>query len=130
IRGMHGPVAGIHEIPKLFKLKSEGGILNQRGVIDYARPLLTEEGEIDFLRSVTPGVFLVIRTEHPQIQEDLKYFDVVSGGDGYYIMYTPYHLVTNEIPLSIASAALFNQPTIVPSKGLVTEVIGAAKQDL
>ena len=129
VRGMHGPVAGIYEIPKLFRLKSEGGILNRRGVVDYARPLKTEDGRIDFLRSVTPGVFLVIRTEHPQIQEDLKYFDVI-GEDGYYIMYTPYHLVTNEIPLSIASAALFNHPTVVPKQGLVTEVIAAAKRDM
>ncbi|MEW9670878.1 NAD(P)H-dependent oxidoreductase [Ammoniphilus sp. 3BR4] len=129
VRGMHGPVAGIYEIPKMFRPKSEGGILNQRGVIDYARPLKTEDGKIDFLRSVTPGVFLVVRTEHPQIQEDLKYLDVV-GEDGYYNMYTPYHLVSNEIPLSIASAALFQHPTVVPSKGLVTEVIAAAKRDL
>lgn len=129
VRGMHGPVAGIYEIPKMFRPKNEGGILNQRGVIDYARPLKTEDGKIDFLRSVTPGVFLVVRTEHPQIQEDLKYLDVV-GDNGYYNMYTPYHLVTNEIPLSIASAALFQHPTVVPSKGLVTEVIAAAKRDL
>src|SRR5699024_10892627 len=101
IRGMHGPEAGIYEIPKMFRLKSEGGILNRRGVIDYARPLKTKDGEIDFLRSVTPGVFLVVRTEHEQIQKDLKYLDVI-GDNGYYIMHTPYHLVTTEIPLSIA----------------------------
>jgi len=129
VRGMHGPVAGIYEIPELFRLKSEGGILNRRGVIDYARPLKTEDGQIDFLRSVTPGVFLVLHTDHPQIQEDFKYFDVI-GKDGYYIMHTPYHLVTNEIPLSIATAALFQHPTIVPEKGLLTEVIAAAKRDM
>ncbi len=128
VRGMHGPQAGIYEIPKLFRLKSEGGLLNQRGVVDYARPLKTPDGKIDFLRSVTPGVFLVLRTEHPQIKEDLKYFDVI-GEDGYYIMYTPYHLVTNEIPLSIAWAALFQHPTVVAKNGLVTEVIAAAKRD-
>lgn len=129
VRGMHGPEAGIYEIPKLFRPRSEGGILNRPGVVDYARPLKTPDGKIDFLRSVTPGVFLVVRTEHPQIQEDLKYLDV-TGDDGYYIMYTPYHLVTSEIPLSIAWAALFQHPTVVARNGLVTEVIAAAKRDL
>jgi predicted homoserine dehydrogenase-like protein len=45
-------------------------------------------------------------------------------------MYTPYHLVTNEIPLSIVSAVEFGHPTIVPKLGLVTEVFGAAKRPL
>jgi predicted homoserine dehydrogenase-like protein len=129
IRGMHGPIAGIHEVPRIFRLKDEGGILNRRGVVDYARPLKNQDGSIDFDRSVTPGVFLVVRTEHKQIQEDLKYLDV-TGSDGYYNMYTPYHLVTNEIPLSIVNAVEYGSPTIVPKLGLVSEVFGAAKRPL
>jgi len=129
IRGMHGPVAGVNEVPKLFRPKSEGGLLNRRGVVDYARPLKHPDGSIDFDRSVTPGVFLCVYTDHKQIQEDLKYLDV-TGSDGYYNMYTPYHLVTNEIPLSIVAAVEFGHPTIVPKLGLVTEVFGAAKRPL
>ena len=129
VRGMHGPVAGIHEVPELFRPKEEGGILNRRGVVDYARPLKKPDGSIDFDRSVTPGVFLVVRTEHEQIQEDLKYLDV-TGSDGYYNMYTPYHLVTNEIPLSIVLAVDYGLPTITPKLGLVSEVFGAAKRPL
>jgi predicted homoserine dehydrogenase-like protein len=129
IRGMHGPVAGVKEIPELFRLKSEGGLLNRRGVVDYARPLKHPDGSIDFDRSVTPGVFLCVYTDHPQIREDLHYLDV-TGSDGYYNMYTPYHLVTNEIPLSIVNAVEFGHPTIVPKLGLVTEVFGAAKRSL
>jgi predicted homoserine dehydrogenase-like protein len=45
-------------------------------------------------------------------------------------MYTPYHLVTNEIPLSVVNAVEFGHPTIVPKLGLVTEVFGAAKRPL
>ncbi len=129
IRGMHGPVAGVNEIPKLFRPKSEGGILSHRGVVDYARPLKHSDGSIDFDRSVTPGVFLCVYTDHPQIREDLNYLDV-TGSDGYYNMYTPYHLVTNEIPLSVVNAVEFGHPTIVPKLGLVTEVFSAAKRPL
>ena len=129
IRGMHGPIAGVHEIPKLFRPKREGGLLNRRGVVDYARPLKHPDGSIDFDRSVTPGVFLCVYTDNDQIREDMDYLDV-TGSDGYYNMYTPYHLVTNEIPLSIVNAVEFNHPTIVPKLGLVTEVFGAAKRPL
>ena len=129
IRGMHGPIAGVHEVPKLFRPKSEGGLLNRRGVVDYARPLKHPDGSIDFDRSVTPGVFLCVYTDNEQIREDMDYLDV-TGSDGYYNMYTPYHLVTNEIPLSVVNAVEFNHPTIVPKLGLVTEVFGAAKRPL
>jgi predicted homoserine dehydrogenase-like protein len=129
IRGMHGTIAGIHEIPALFRPQDEGGILSRRGVVDYARPLKKQDGSIDFDKSVTPGVFLVVYTEHKQIQEDLRYLDV-TGSDGYYNMYTPYHLVTNEIPLSIVNAVDYGMPTIVPKLGLVSEVFGAAKRSL
>ena len=98
-------------------------------MVDYARPLKRPDGLIDFDRSVTPGVFLCVYTGHPQIREDLNYLDV-TGSDGYYNMYTPYHLVTNEIPLSIVNAVEFGHPTIVPKLGLVTEVFGAAKRRL
>ena len=129
IRGMHGPIAGVNDIARLFRPKSEGGLLNRRGVVDYARPIKKPNGEIDFDLSVTPGVFLCVYTGHKQIQEDLKYLDV-TGSDGYYNMYTPYHLVTNEIPLSIVNAVEFRHPTIVPKLGIVTEVFGAAKRKL
>jgi len=129
VRGMHGPVAGIYDMAKIFCLKGEGGILNRRGVVDYARPLLLPDGSIDFVHSVTPGVFVVIRATHPQIQEDLTYWNVVRSGD-YFTFYTPYHLVTHEIPLSIVWAVEDHQAAVVPRFGLLTEVIGAAKSDL
>jgi len=129
IPGMHGPVAGVDEMVRLFRPKSEGGLLNRRGVVDYARPIMTEAGKIDFHRSVTPGVFLVVYTDHPQIRADLDYLDV-TGADGYYNMYTPYHLVTNEMPLAIVTAVLDHHPTVYAKYGLVTEVVGVAKRDL
>jgi predicted homoserine dehydrogenase-like protein len=129
VRGMHGPVAGVEEISRFFRPKADGGQLNGTGVIDYARPLKNEDGSIDFFRSVTPGVFMVIHTDNQQIREDLDYLDVY-GDNGYYVMHTPYHLVTNEIPLSIVQAVDFGEPTVYPKKGLVSEVFAAAKKSL
>jgi predicted homoserine dehydrogenase-like protein len=114
---------------KLFKTKSEGGLLNRLGVVDFARPLKKADGTIDYVNSVTPGVFVVVRTTHPQIKEDLRYFDVTGDGD-YFTFYTPYHLVTQEIPLSIVWAVEDREPTVVAERGLLSEVIAAAKTDL
>jgi len=129
VPGMHGPIAGVEEMVRLFRPKSDGGILNRRGVVDYARPLMTPDGKIDFHRNVTPGVFLVLYVGPQQIRDDLDYLDV-TGADGYYNLYTPYHLVTSELPLSIAAAALAHHPTVYARHGLVTEVTGVAKRNL
>jgi predicted homoserine dehydrogenase-like protein len=126
VRGMHGPIAGVEEISRFFRPKSVGGELNSTGVIDYARPLKNDDGTIDFFRSVTPGVFMVIYTDNEQIRADLDYLDVY-GSDGYYVMHTPYHLVSNEIPLSIVQAVEFGEPTVYPKQGLVSEVFAATK---
>ena len=66
---------------------------------------------------------------HPQIQKDLDYWNVTGHGE-YFTFYTPYHLVTNEIPLSVVWAVEDGEPTVAPSKGLVSEVVGSAKSDL
>lgn len=42
----------------------------------------------------------------------------------------PYHLVTNELPLSVAAAVLERHATVYARHGLVTEVTGVAKRDL
>jgi predicted homoserine dehydrogenase-like protein len=122
-------VAGIQEMARVFCLKEHGGLLNRLGVVDYARPLLLPDGSIDFVNSVTPGVFVVVHVTHPQIREDLQYLRVVGDGD-YFTFYTPYHLVTNEMPLSIVWAVEDHEPTVVPYHGLLTECLGAAKADL
>jgi predicted homoserine dehydrogenase-like protein len=127
--GMHGPIAGIQDLANIFRLKNEGGILNKRGVVDYARPLMNEDGSVDFVHSVTPGVFLVLRTEHPQLKLDLEYWNVIHEGD-YFTFYTPYHLASNELPLSIVWAVEDHEPTVIPRYGPITEVIGAAKRNI
>ena len=78
---------------------------------------------------MTPGVFLVVKAPHEQIREDLAYLSVVGDGN-YFNFYTPYHFVTNEIPLSIVWAVEDHEPTCVARHGHLTEVIAAAKKDM
>jgi predicted homoserine dehydrogenase-like protein len=77
------------------------------------------------------GVFVVIRAEHPFIQEDLKNYYLHPGGEGRnFLLYRPYHLVAVEAPISIVRAALYGQPTGAPLPTPMAEVITAAKRDL
>jgi len=116
IRGMHAPKANVDELTSIFRLKKDGGILNKKGVVDFT------------IGNVAPGVFLVYTTQEEIIRKELKY--LLFGEGPHYLLYRPFHLASIEAPLSIARAYFYNEPTISPKNGLVSEVITAAKTDL
>lgn len=114
-RGLIGPRSTIKDLPKLFSLKEQGGILDRYKVVDY-------------VLGIAPGVFVVITTDRPIIKEEMSY---VSMGDGpNYVLYRPYHLVCVETPLSVARAYLYGEPTIAPAGAPVSETVAVAKRDL
>ena len=128
IPGMHGPRATISDLPKVFSLKRQGGILGRQGVVDFATSFLNKEGETDRGKSVAPGVFVVFTTDHAQIRKDLEW--LLMGPGPNYCLYRPYHLVGIETPISIAGAAIYGEASLAPSGGLVAEVATVAKKDL
>ncbi len=117
VRGMHGPKATLADLPEVFRLKSDGGILDQQGVVDYV-----VGGGVD------PGVFLVISTDNVRLRSDLNYLKVGSGPN--YVLYHPYHLWFIDAAMSVARAVLKKEATIAPEGVPVAEVIAVAKRDL
>lgn len=115
VRGGHGIEGTVKDLPGLFRLKEEGGILNQYKVVDY-------------VNGVAPGVFVIVSSKLPAVNAEMQY---VSMGDGpNYILYRPYHLCSLETPLSAVKAVLDHQATIVPLGAPIAEVITIAKKDL
>jgi len=114
-KGLIGPSADVQDLPKLFSLKEQGGILDKYKVVDY-------------VMGIAPGVFAIVSSEHPIVKETMKY---ISMGDGpNYVLYRPFHLVCVETPLSAARAFLYKEPTIAPSGAPVSETVAVAKRDL
>ena len=115
VPGMHGPKVDVPELNKVLVPQEDGGILSQRGCVDYSTG------------KVAPGVFAIITSPDPRVRVDMKFY---SMGDGpYYTLYRPYHLCAIETPVSIAEAVIYGESTIV-SKRLVSEVATIAKRDL
>lgn len=115
IRGAHGPTANVKDLPNLFRLKEDGGILNNYQVVDY-------------VNGIAPGVFAIVTTKLPQVHQEMKY---LSMGDGpNYILYRPYHLTSLETPITVAKAVIYKEATIAPIDRPVAEVITMAKRDL
>ncbi|AOT71135.1 NAD(P)H-dependent oxidoreductase [Geosporobacter ferrireducens] len=115
IRGGHGASGTVEELPQLFRLKEEGGILNQYGIVD-------------FVNGVAPGVFVIVSSKLPEVNHEMQYLSMGPGPN--YVLYRPYHLCSLETPLSVVLAVLDKQPTIVPMGGPVSETVTVAKKDL
>jgi len=134
VRGMHEPFASVDDLPRLFCLKEEGGLLSQEGVVELANGI-TPEGKLIKEGKVFPGVFLVVTSDHPGVRQDLAYvMDPTliepSRKGKTFVLFRPYHLCSIETPNSVAQAVLFGQPTGAPGEKPVAELITIAKRDL
>jgi predicted homoserine dehydrogenase-like protein len=128
VRGMHEPAVAVADIARVMSHESEGGILSRSGVVELANSVTVDGQRIP--QSLGMGVFVVIRTDHPFIQEDLSGYIGITGGDGKnFLLHRAYHLVAVEAPITIAKAALYGMPTGSPV-GHVSDLITVAKRDL
>ncbi len=116
VSGMHGPHATPDTLAKIFIPREDGGVLNQRGVVDYA------------LGNIAPGVFLIFTSTQPKVIKDLQYLHLGTGP--YWALYRPYHLANIETPRSVAQAVLYHQATLAPKGPPVAETTTMAKRDL
>jgi predicted homoserine dehydrogenase-like protein len=130
VQGMHKPSLKLTEIVGTFALKEHGGILNSSGIIDVVNCLSPDGGSI--VESLLGGgVFIIIRSENPQVQHAIKYKGFLGSPDGKSaLIYRPYHFVGIETPMSILKAVLYNEPTGAMLPVPVADVITIAKKDL
>jgi len=129
VRGMHNPQGiEIQDLPTIYRYKEDGGILSQYGVVEICAPIYTDEGKINYHKSVQPGVFMIVTTDHPEIAKDMAHLLKNQPGPNF-LLHRPYHLCAIETPLSVARACLYNETTGGP-KGLYSEMIALAKRDL
>ncbi|MET3899143.1 putative homoserine dehydrogenase-like protein [Devosia sp. UYZn731] len=117
VPGMHGPKADRDDMAKVLIPREDGGILHKMGVVDYTVG-----------KGVAPGVFVIVKAEHPRIIERMD--DLHIGHGPYYSFFRPYHLTSLEVPLTCARIMLYGKPDMVPLPQPVAEVCAVAKRDL
>ena len=114
VRGMHGPTSDLASLTRLYRLKIDGGILNQLHVVDY-------------VIGIAPGVFAIATTDDDVIMANLKYLKVGEGPN--FLFYRPYHLPGSETLLSAVKAVVENKP-VIQAVGYYSETVAVAKRDL
>ncbi len=117
IPGMHGPKASRDELPGVLIPKEDGGVLNKIGVVDYT-----------IGKGVAPGVFVIVKAEHPRIIERMD--DLHVGVGPYYGFFRPYHLTSLEVPLTAARIMMYGKADMVPLANPVAEVCALAKRNI
>jgi predicted homoserine dehydrogenase-like protein len=117
VPGMHGPAATRDELASVLIPKEHGGVLSRKGCVDYS-----------IGKGVAPGVFCIVTTDHPRLQE--RMIDLKVGKGPYFALTRPYHLTSLEVPLSAARAVLHSRADMVPLEQPVAECITLAKRDL
>jgi predicted homoserine dehydrogenase-like protein len=117
IPGMHGPKATRDELADVLIPRAEGGVLSQKGCVDYS-----------IGKGVAPGVFCIVEADHPRVVE--RMIDLKVGKGPYFSLFRPFHLTSLEVPLSAAHAVLHKRADMVPLDHPVAEAIAVAKRDL
>ena len=113
-RGMFGPKCDhVDQAKDLFSVDK----LLERGLVDYI--LGAKPG---------PGVFVLGYDVNPKRIPYMRYYKLGEGP--LYVFYTPYHLASLEVPLTVARGVLFNDAAVSPIGGSVCDVITVAKRDL
>lgn len=115
VTGMHGVSGDLETTVEKLKLKSEGGVLNNYGVVEYVDGL-------------APGVFVIVKGQNEGVIHELSY--MMKKDREHQILYRPYHLASLETPISIAKAVLMNESSIVPMGAPVSDTIAVAKKDI
>jgi len=115
VPGMHGPEGTWANLTQVLRLKSEGGVLNRYGVVEY-------------VHGVAPGVFVIVTSPSDTIKAQMRYLKLGDGPN--YLLYRPFHLTSLETPVSVARAYLYREPTIAPLGRFCSEVVAVAKKDL
>lgn len=129
--GMHHETLNVTDIPNTIRPKESGGILGDTGVVETVSSLYPDGSQTEY--NLSSGMFVVTTSPNQAAQEYLHERD----GSGFHVsddgtvavFYRSFHLPGIETPVSVANAAIRNEPTGVP-QSFETEVVGAAKHSL
>jgi predicted homoserine dehydrogenase-like protein len=126
--GLRFPPGSIDDIPTLMRPKSEGGVLDRKGLVEVVSCLTKEGAQIPY--DIRKGVWVCIEAETDYIQRCFREYSVVTDPSGRYMsMYRRWHMIGLELGISVASVGLRQEPTGVATC-FNADVVATAKRDL
>ncbi|MBI5276155.1 MAG: Gfo/Idh/MocA family oxidoreductase [Burkholderiales bacterium] len=126
--GLLFPSASIDQIPAVTRPRSEGGVLERKGMVEVINSLDVDGKPIDY--EIRMGVWVTVEGETEYIRNCFEEYKAQTDPSGrYFTLYKRWHLIGLEVGQSVASVALRGEPT-----GVATcwnaDVVATAKRDL
>jgi len=126
--GLRYPPASVADIPFVTRPRSEGGVLERKGMVEVISSLEADGREIPY--DIRMGVWVTVEAETEYIKNCLEEYKAHTDPSGrYFTLYKRWHLIGLEVGVSVASVALRGEPTGV-AVGWNADVVATAKRDL
>ena len=126
--GLRFPPASADDIPFVMRPRSEGGVLERKGMVEVISALEPDGRQIPY--NVRNGVWVTVEAETEYTKNCFEEYMVRTDPSGrYFTLYKRWHLIGLEVGVSVASVALRGEATGVAT-GWNADVVATAKRDL
>jgi predicted homoserine dehydrogenase-like protein len=126
--GLLYPPASIADIPFVTRPRSEGGVLEQKGMVEVISSLEADGREIPY--EIRMGVWVTVEGETDYIRHCFEEYKAHTDPSGrYFTLYKRWHLIGLEVGYSVASVVLRGEAT-GSATGWQADVVATAKRDL
>ncbi len=126
--GLLYPPASVEDIPFVTRPKSEGGVLEKKGMVEVISSLEADGRKIPY--DIRMGVWVTVEAETDYIKNCFEEYNAHTDPSGrYFTLYKRWHLIGLEVGVSVASVALRGEPTGVAT-AWDADVVATAKRDL
>jgi len=126
--GLLYPPASVEDIPYVTRPRSEGGVLERKGMVEVVSSLEPDGRKIPY--DIRMGVWVTVEAETEYIRNCFEEYNAHTDPSGrYFTLYKRWHLIGLEVGVSVASVALRGEPTGVAT-GWNADVVATAKRDL
>lgn len=126
--GLLYPPASVEDIPFVTRPRSEGGVLERKGMVEVISSLEPDGRPIPY--DIRMGVWVTVEGDTEYIRNCFEEYNAHTDPSGrYFTLYKRWHLIGLEVGVSVASVATRGEPTGV-AIGWNADVVATAKRDL
>ena len=126
--GLLYPPASVADIPRVTRPRSEGGVLEKKGMVEVISSLETDGRVIPY--DIRMGVWVTVEAETEYVKNCFEEYNAHTDPSGrYFTLYKRWHLIGLEVGFSVASVALRGEHTGAAS-AWNADVVATAKRDL
>lgn len=126
--GLAFPPCGSHELARMLKPASAGGVLEHKGQVEVVSSIQRDGSPVE--RDLRWGVYAVFEAPNDYTAACFRQYGLATDDSGRYAaMYKPFHLIGLELNISVLSAALRGEPT-GSTRSFAGDVASVAKKPL